>query len=303
MSKLTVVGSSNTDMVIKTPRFPMPGETIIGGEFFMFPGGKGGNQAVAAARMGGEVGFICSLGDDVFGENALKNYRDEGIDTQGIIVHPKTSSGVALITVNEQGENEIVVASGSNNLLSADDIRSSAKQIEQTSLVLTQLETPIEVVSYLAHYCREHSLPLIINPAPAQPLANDILENLYLITPNETETQILTGIAVSDDRSAANASLALMEKGVQNIIITMGKQGAFFMNANESFTTVPPEVKAVDTTAAGDVFNGALAVCLAESMPWNKSIDLACKAAAISVTKMGAQTSAPYRHELIKMFS
>lgn len=303
MSKLTVVGSSNTDMVIKTPRFPMPGETIIGGEFFMFPGGKGGNQAVAAARMGGEVGFICSLGDDVFGENALKNYRDEGIDTQGIIVHPKTPSGVALITVNEQGENEIVVASGSNNLLSADDIRSTAKQIEQTSLVLTQLESPIEVVSYLAHYCGEHSLPLIINPAPAQPLANDILENLYLITPNETETQILTGIAVSDDRSAANASLALMEKGVQNIIITMGKQGAFFMNANESFTTVPPEVKAVDTTAAGDVFNGALAVCLAESMPWNKSIDLACKAAAISVTKMGAQTSAPYRHELIKMFS
>ena len=299
MAKLTVVGSSNTDMVIKTPRFPQPGETIIGGDFFMFPGGKGGNQAVAAARMGGEVSFICCLGGDVFGNQALEGYQQEGIDTSGIIQLDDKPSGVALITVNAEGENEIVVASGANNSLSPKHIKENISKIKNTGLVLTQLETPVEVIAELASLCRNSTIPLIINPAPAQSLAADILDGLYLITPNETETQILTGVKVEDLDSAREAGAEMLNKGVQNLIITMGKRGAFFMNREEEFAVSPPKVVAVDTTAAGDVFNGALAVCLAEQMTWRDSIEMASKAAAISVTRMGAQASAPYKKEVM----
>lgn len=298
MNKLTVVGSSNTDMVIKTPRFPQPGETIIGGDFFMFPGGKGGNQAVAAARMGGEVSFICCLGDDVFGKQALDGYRKEGIDITGISLLSDQPSGVALITVNAQGENEIVVASGANDHLSPAHIAENISKITDTNLVLTQLETPVEVVAELASICKGSGIPLIINPAPAQSLPSDVLDGLYLITPNETETQILTGIEVVDMESASEACAAMINMGVENIIITMGKRGAFFMNKEEQFVVKPPRVDAVDTTAAGDVFNGALAVCLAGQMPWRESIEMASKAAAISVTRMGAQASAPFRKEI-----
>ena len=298
MSKLTVVGSSNTDMVVKTPRFPVPGETIIGGEFFMFPGGKGGNQAVAASRMGGEVSFITSLGDDVFGQNAMEGYKAEGIDMSGAAIHQNKASGVALITVNAQGENEIVVASGANSLLDTRHLKSHAEILKNSPLILTQLETPLEVVGYLASFCREWEIPLVINPAPAQKLEDDILKGLYLITPNETETTILTGKDVKDEKSATEAAEILLGLGVENVLITMGKRGAFFKNAHEEFTITPPRVDAVDTTAAGDVFNGALVVFLSEGKPWRDSIDLACRAAAISVTRMGAQTSAPRREEL-----
>ena len=298
MSKLTVVGSSNTDMVVKTPRFPVPGETIIGGEFFMFPGGKGGNQAVAASRMGGDVSFITSLGDDIFGQNAMAGYKDEDIDMSGSIVHPNQASGVALITVNAEGENEIVVASGANNLLNVSHLEDCFDMLKSSPLILTQLETPLSVVSYLATFCREHNIPLVINPAPAQKLDSEILKGLYLITPNETETMILTGKEVSDEESAVEAAEKFMEMGVENVLITMGKRGAFFMNAKEQFMVAPPKVEAVDTTAAGDVFNGALVVFLSEGKSWKESIDLACKAAAVSVTRMGAQTSAPKRSEI-----
>ena len=301
MSKLTVVGSSNTDMVVKTPRFPVPGETIIGGEFFMFPGGKGGNQAVAAARMGGEVSFITSLGDDVFGTNAMEDYKKEGIDMSGSMIHKGKASGVALITVNAQGENEIVVASGANNLMDTAQLIQNANILKSSPLVLTQLETPISVVKHLASSCRSWGIPLVINPAPAQKLDQNILNGLYLITPNETETTILTGIEVADENSAAKAAEKLMEFGVENVLITMGKRGAFFKNADEEFIVAPPRVEAVDTTAAGDVFNGALVVFLSEGKPWRESIDMACRAAAISVTRMGAQTSAPQREELANL--
>lgn len=264
----------------------------------MFPGGKGGNQAVAAARMGGEVSFVCSLGDDVFGQNALAGYKREGIDTEGIEIQPGVASGVALITVNEQGENEIVVASGANNLLSLEQLDQFYDNISKAPLVLTQLEIPLEVIGHLATLCRESGVPLIINPAPAQAISDEVLNGLYLITPNETETQILTGIEVSDEKSAAEAAGVLLNKGVKNVIITMGKRGAFFMNSSERFLVSAPKVEAVDTTAAGDVFNGALAVFLSEEMDWRKSMDLASKVAAISVTRMGAQSSAPYRSEI-----
>lgn len=300
MAKIIVVGSSNTDMVVKTSRFPEPGETILGGDFFMFPGGKGANQAVAAARAGGVVTFICAVGDDVFGQNALKGYRDEGIDVDSALVVNGKASGVALITVNGEGENEIVVASGTNALLSADYVSKVVGNRGDANMFLTQLETPIATIAYLAQYCKNANRPLIINPAPAQELADSILDGLFLITPNETEAKILTGISVDNDPSMERAAQALLSKGVQNVIITLGSRGAFFMNREEKFLVPSHKVKAMDTTAAGDVFNGVLTVCLSQDLGWQESIAYANKAAALSVTKMGAQGSAPFQDEINK---
>lgn len=298
MSEIVVVGSSNTDMVVKTPRFPEPGETILGGDFFMFPGGKGANQAVAAARLGGKVNFICCVGDDIFGKNALQGYTKEGVDINGALIVKGAPSGVALITVNADGENEIVVASGANHLLSKTHLEGATNMLKGADIILTQLETPIPIIVHLANHCRKYDQRLIINPAPAQKLSDDILNGLFLITPNETEIRILTGIEVKDETTARMACEVLFQKGVKNVIITMGSRGAFFMNNEFSFTAKAQKVNAIDTTAAGDVFNGALAVCLAQKLPWKESIDFANKAAAISVTKMGAQTSAPFLKEL-----
>lgn len=298
MSKIVVVGSSNTDMVVKTERFPEPGETILGGDFYMFPGGKGANQAVAAARAGGKVTFICCLGDDLFGQNALKGYAKEGIDVDSVKIVENEASGVALITVNGEGENEIVVASGTNSLLSQEHLEARMGTISDAPIFLTQLETPIETVAFLSARCRAKNQKLIINPAPAQALDDAILNGLFLITPNETETKILTGIEVTDDASLENAGSAFLEKGVQNVIVTLGSRGSFFMNATESFVVPTPKVKAVDTTAAGDVFNGVLTVCLAEGKGWKESMAFASKAAALAVTKMGAQDTAPTLEEI-----
>lgn len=293
MSKIVVVGSSNTDMVVKTARFPSPGETIIGGDFFMFPGGKGANQAVAAARLGGDISFISSVGDDLFGQNALKGYQADGINTDDSKICEGIPSGVALITVNAEGENEIVVASGANALLSPDYLR-KLESISKADIILTQLETPIESVAFLSTLGKK----LIINPAPAQKLDDEILRNLFLITPNETETALLTGIEVNSETDALKAAQVFLQKGVQNVVITMGAKGAFFMNEQESFTVPSQKVKAVDTTAAGDVFNGALTVQIAAGKDWKNAITFANAAAAKSVTKMGAQASAPYLDEI-----
>ncbi|WP_273565392.1 ribokinase [Maribacter halichondriae] len=300
MAKIIVVGSSNTDMVVKTQRFPEPGETILGGNFFMFPGGKGANQAVAAARAGGEVTFICAVGDDVFGQNALEGYREEGIHVDFAKVIKDAASGVALITVNGEGENEIVVASGTNAKLSPIYVSEVMEEMDNDGMFLTQLETPVETIEYLARYSKLTDQPLIINPAPAQELSDAILDGLFLITPNETEAKILTGISVEDDPSMEAAAQALLDSGVQNVIITLGSRGAFFMNCEEKFLVPSHQVKAIDTTAAGDVFNGVLTVCLSQEMGWRESIAYANKAAALSVTKMGAQGSAPYKEEINK---
>lgn len=287
-------------MVVKTSRFPEPGETILGGDFFMFPGGKGANQAVAAARAGGEVTFICAVGDDVFGQNALKGYRDEGITIDSALIVNGKASGVALITVNGEGENEIVVASGTNAMLSPDYLSKVVENGGDTGMFLTQLETPIATIAYLAQYCKSADRPLIINPAPAQELSDAILDGLFLVTPNETEAKILTGVSVDDDSSMERAAETLLNKGVQNVIITLGSRGAFFMNREEKFLVASYRVKAMDTTAAGDVFNGVLTVCLSQEMDWRESIAYANKAAALSVTKMGAQGSAPFKEEIDK---
>ena len=284
-------------MVLKTSRFPKPGETIVGGDFFVFQGGKGANQAVAAARLGGTVSFICKVGNDAFGNEAVHHYRNEGIDVDEIVKDEQVPTGVAVITVNEEGENSIIVASGANALLSVNDIKNSVA-LANADWIITQLETPLHVVEFLSSYGRDHQKKIILNPAPALPLPDSVYDGLFLITPNENETELLTGVTVTDEASAGEATAIFKSRGVQNIIITLGSKGAFvdcekFKGMIESY-----RVKALDTTAAGDVFNGALVVALAEEKGWEDSVKFACKAAAIAVTKMGAQASAPTQKEI-----
>lgn len=295
---IVVIGSSNTDMVLRTARFPKPGETILGGEFFMFQGGKGGNQAVAAARLGGNVTFICKLGTDLFGNNAVAHYANEKINVSYIEQTDKASSGVALITVDARGENEIVVAQGANALLGVEDIRQTLPLLAQAAYYLTQLETPLPTVEFLAAQAIGYGTKLVLNPAPAAQLPASVYRDLFLITPNETEAELLTGVAVRDTTSARQAAEILQSKGVLNIIITMGSKGAYVLADGFNGMVEAPVVKAVDTTAAGDTFNGALVVALAEEMNWKEAVTFACQAAAISVMQMGAQASAPYRHQL-----
>lgn len=298
MAKILVIGSSNTDMIVKTTRFPLPGETILGGNFFMFPGGKGANQAVAAARLGGAVRFICKVGGDIFGQKAIDGFLEEKIDIKYCIRAPDLASGVALIIVNEAGENEIVVASGANNQLSTSDIADSLAAITESEIILMQLETPLETVEYAIKKAAKAGKKVVLNPAPAQFIAPELYSYLYLITPNETETEILTGVKVFNVETVKKAAQILLDHGVQNIIITMGSQGAFFKNVVEELFIPAKNVKAVDTTAAGDVFNGALVVAISNGHSWKEAITFANNAAAISVTRMGAQVSAPYLTEL-----
>jgi len=295
---LVVAGSSNTDMVIKAPHLPAPGETILGGTFFMNAGGKGANQAVAAARLGGNVTFIAKLGDDIFGKQALQLFREEGIDTSCIITDAQQPSGVALITVDAKGENCIAVAPGANAALLPADIDNMIEIIANADIILMQLETPVETVSYIAALAKRHGKKVILNPAPAFPLDDELLGNISIITPNQTEAEMLTGIAVTDDASATQAAAVLHSKGIQQVIITMGEDGAVIYN-HGSYTKVPaPKVTPVDTTAAGDVFNGALAVALCDGMDITAATRFACRAAAISVTRLGAQASAPRLDEV-----
>ncbi len=298
MNNLVVIGSSNTDMVVKTSQFPLPGQTLLGGEFFMFSGGKGANQAVAAARMGAAVTLVCKTGNDIFGRRAADEYTKEGINTMYITQDPAKASGAALILVDSNAENEIVVAPGANELLAAADIEAAAGAIEAASVVLLQLEIPVSTVMFAAKKAFAAGKKVILNPAPACTLPPEIFSCLYLVTPNETEAELLTGIKVHNKESAAAAAAILLKAGVQNVIITLGAQGAYFRNSNSEFMVKAPVVQAVDTTAAGDVFNGVLAVAIIEGSDWETAIATACSAAALSVTKMGAQASMPYRQEL-----
>jgi ribokinase len=288
-----VIGSSNTDMVVKTERLPVPGETMLGGSFLMNAGGKGANQAVAAARLGGHVTFVGCIGDDSFGHETINQLNKEGIRTDYVLVDTQQPSGVALINVDAQGENSIVVAPGANACLLADRLEGFFNQLQRPAIVLVQLEIPIITVEYIIQQCAVKSIPVILNPAPAQQIRDDLMPYLYAITPNESEAELLTGHPVTDEYSACKASEILHRKGVDKVIITLGKKGAFWSDGHSTGVVPSPIVQAVDTTAAGDCFNGALAVALSESLSLPEAIAFACTAASISVTYMGAQTSLP----------
>jgi ribokinase len=295
---IVVVGSTNTDMVIKASHLPQPGETILGGTFFMSAGGKGANQAVAIARLGGDVTFIARIGYDIFGKQSMELFEKEGIDTSFVVRDKVEPSGIALITVDEKGENCIVVAPGANAALNPDDFNDAKSKIENASLLLMQLEVPIDTIEYAATLAAERGVRVILNPAPAANLSNELLRKISIITPNQKEAELLTGIKVSDQTSAKQAAISLRDKGVQTVIITMGAMGAFVMHDNNVAMIEGYNVKVVDTTAAGDVFNGAFAVALCEGKSVQDAVAFGCKAAAISVSRLGAQASAPHRHEV-----
>jgi len=299
-NSIVVVGSSNTDMIIKLDRIPRPGETILGGEFVTAAGGKGANQAVGAARAGGRVTFIARVGRDMFGDQAVAGFVKDGIDVRHVFRDPTAPSGVALIFVAKDGENSIAVAGGANSRLTPADVRKAAKAIAGASAVVMQLETPLETVQAAADLAARARVPVILNPAPARPLPDRLLRKVSILTPNETEAELLTGIKVNDEAAAARAAEKLRERGVGTVILTLGARGAFITDGAGQQLVPGFKVKAVDTTAAGDVFNGALAVALAEGQTLAAAARFANAAGAISVTRLGAQPSAPTRKEIEK---
>jgi len=301
--RLVVVGSSNTDMIVKLARLPRPGETLLGGKFITAAGGKGANQAVGAARAGGAVTFVARVGRDLFGEEALQGFVREGIDINLVARDPSHPSGVALIFVAQDGENSIAVAGGANGSLSPADIRRARSAIAKADVLLMQLETPLVTVAAAAAWAAARGVRVILNPAPAQPLPDSLLRRVSLLTPNETEAELLTGVRVKDERSAARAAACLRAKGVGTVIITLGAQGAWVADAAGQQRVPGFKVKAVDTTAAGDIFNGALAVALGEGRPLATAVRFANAAAALSVTKLGAQPSAPSRRAIEQLLS
>jgi len=285
-------------MVVKCDRLPHPGQTVTGGKFVVAAGGKGANQAVAAARLGAHVVFVARVGTDSFGQEALRGYEAEGIDTQFVVRDPDDHTGVALIMVDASGENMIAVASGANHRLTAADVRRAESVIARAGVVLVQLEIPWEAVRTAVKLAYEHSVPVILNPAPAVPLDDDLLSRVSYLTPNESEAEGLTGIRVVDEATADQAAEALLKRGVRHVIITLGARGAFLATQERKLLIPAFKVNAVDTTAAGDAFNGALAVALARGLSLEAAIEFSAKAGAVSVTRMGAQPSLPREDEI-----
>jgi len=299
---VVVVGSSNTDMAVRVPRIPRPGETVVGRDFQMNGGGKGANQAVAAARAGGRVRFVTALGADGFGDRARDAFVAEGIDVGLVRRVPDTASGVALIFVDEAGENSIAVASGANAALAPADVIGLATSLGRDDVVLAQLEIALDTVAAAVEIARDRGARVILNPAPARALPDAVLRGVSILTPNEQEAAQLTGVEATDTEAGlARAARVLHDRGVRDVAITLGLRGVFVSSSGRSTLVKAFRVDAVDTTAAGDVFNGALAVALIEGRPLLDAVRFANAAAAVSVTRAGAQASAPRRSEIEAM--
>ena len=298
--KIVVVGSSNTDMIIRLPRLPKLGETVINGSFAMAAGGKGANQAVAAARAGGDVSFIAKLGGDLFGTQALEGFNKEGVDTEFVGVDSSSPSGVALIFVDEHGENSIGVASGANAGFHPSDLSQALDRIHSADILLIQLEIPQPTVDAAISLAAQAGVQVILNPAPARRLDETTLRNVSVLTPNESEAEALCGFPLSDDKAVKSAAEALLSRGIGAVVITLGARGAFFADNGTSGFVTAFSVQPVDTTAAGDVFNGALAVMLGEHASLRDAVRFANAAAALSVQRLGAQPSAPHRMEIME---
>lgn len=299
MSKIVVVGSYVVDLMSRTPHLPRPGETVLGGPFKMGPGGKGGNQATAAARCGSEVTFITKLGDDTFGREALVHFQKENIDGQYVKVDSEESTGAALIAVDDQSENSIVVALGACGKITQADIMVAEAAFAEADIVLLQLETSIEAVMTTINLAAKHQIPVILNPAPYQKFPEEILSKVSYITPNETEAFELTGVEVVNEDTAVKAAGVLQKMGVKHVIITLGKKGALLYLGEDQYKFVPGfKVAAVDTTGAGDAFNGGLAHALSNHMPLEESMEYANTVAALSVTKIGTAPAMPTKEEI-----
>lgn len=298
MNKLVVLGSVNADHVLQVPSFPRPGETLHGRNYQVIPGGKGANQAVAAARLKADIGFIACVGDDSFGINIRESFKLDGMNISGVKMQPNCPTGIAMIQVSDSGENSICISAEANARLTAEAIEPDLTRIREAKYLLMQLETPIDGIVKAAQVAKEARTNVILNPAPARELPDELLSCVDVITPNETEAEVLTGITVTDDESAQLAADALHRKGIEIVMITLGAKGVW-LSQNGRGALIPGfRVQATDTTAAGDTFNGALVTGLLEEMPLESAIQFAHAAAAISVTRFGAQTSIPNRAEV-----
>jgi ribokinase len=290
---IAVVGSLNMDLVVRAARHPLPGETILGGDFFTFPGGKGANQAVAAARLGGHVKMIGRVGTDTFGHALLQALAQDGVDTSYVERDQQAPSGVALITVDAAGQNTIVVASGANARVTPEDVAAAEPAFVGASVLVLQLECPLVAVAYAIELAQQHGLQVILNPAPAQPLDSDLLAHVDYLIPNQTELALLTGLGSTDA-----AVCRLQGLGVRCIILTLGKDGALAIEGQSRVHLPAYPVTVVDTTAAGDAFIGAFAVALAEGRSTREAAEWGNAAGALAVTRAGAQPSLPTRVEL-----
>lgn len=298
MNKLVVLGSVNADHVLQVPSFPRPGETLHGRNYQVIPGGKGANQAVAASRLNADTGFIACVGDDAFGINIRENFKMDRINIAGVKMEPNCPTGIAMIQVSDSGENSICISAEANAKLTAEAIESDLERIRGARFLLMQLETPMCGIEKAASVAKSAATNVILNPAPARELSDQLLACVDVITPNETEAEVLTGITVTDDESAQEAANALHRKGIEIVLITLGAKGVWLSENGRGELISGFKVDATDTTAAGDTFNGALVTGLLEDLPLKSAIKFAHAAAAISVTRFGAQTSIPTREEV-----
>ncbi|MCD9505614.1 ribokinase [Photobacterium phosphoreum] len=298
MNKLVVLGSVNADHVLQVPSFPRPGETLHGRNYQVIAGGKGANQAVAAARLNADIGFIACVGDDSFGINIRENFRMDGIDITAVKMEPNCPTGIAMIQVSDSGENSICLSAEANAKLTAAAIEPDLERIRQADYLLMQLETPLCGIEKAAQVAKDANTVVILNPAPARVLSDELLACVDMITPNETEAEVLTGITVTDAESAQQAANILHDKGIKTVMITLGAKGVWLSQDGRGDIIAGFNVEVTDTTAAGDTFNGAFVTGLLEDLSLESAIKFAHAAAAISVTRFGAQTSIPTRKEV-----
>lgn len=303
-ARIVVVGSMNMDLVIRSPRIPKPGETIVGGDLVTVPGGKGANQAVAASRLGAQVAMVGRVGQDDFGQKLLNNLTTNGVDCRAVIQDPGVATGVALIMVDDAGENSIVVSLGANMRLSPDNVEAAEPIIAAAQVLLLQLESPLESVIRAAQLARAHGLRVILNPAPAQPAPKALIELVDVLVPNQHEAAMMSGMTpVNEPYQAAVAARALQAMGIDQVVITLGERGALLASGRSATLFPAFPITAVDTTAAGDAFVAGLSVALAEGKPLEEAVWWGNAAGALAATQLGAQTSLPTRERLEAMLA
>lgn len=300
---IVVFGSINMDLTTYVPRLPVPGETLFGNSFTTAPGGKGFNQAVAAARLGADTRFIGRIGNDAFGQGLLQLVANEPLDMSGVVVDAQHGTGLAVISVDEQGENAITVISGANMAHDEHDVARCVTQMDEAQILLLQLETPLATSLAAARVAQERGIIVILDPAPAQALPDEAYQLATIMTPNELETEMLVGFRPNTPSDAAQAAAILLERGVDIAIVKLGAQGAYFASADSSGFVPAFAVNTIDTVAAGDAFNAGLAVALADGLPIAEAVRWGAAAGALATTKSGAMPAMPYRHELKQLLS